>query len=74
MAEITMTATAMASKAVMDSSILGVRGEKLGKIDISNVIFYTEELGGVRLGRSTADDGRRQREARGKRHGGTVIE
>ena len=32
-AEITMTATAIASKAVMDSSILGVRSEKVGEID-----------------------------------------
>lgn len=48
--------------------------EKLGKVDISNVMFFTEDLGGVRIGRSTSDDGRRQRVARGKRHGGKVIE
>lgn len=48
--------------------------EKLGKVDISNVMFYTEDLGAVRLGRSVGEDGRRQRVARGSRHGGTVIE
>jgi len=48
--------------------------EKLGKIDISNVMFFTEDLGGVRVGRSTSDEGRRQRVARGKRHDGKVIE
>jgi hypothetical protein len=43
-------------------------------MDISNVMFYTEELGAVRLGRQHAEDGKRQRVARGSKHGGAVID
>ena len=48
--------------------------ERVGLIDISNVMFYSQELGAVRLGRQRGDDGKRQRVARGSKHGGTVIE
>jgi len=48
--------------------------ERVGLIDISNVMFYTEELGAVRVGRSKSDEGRRQRVARGSKHGGAVLD
>ena len=48
--------------------------ERVGLIDISNVMFYTEELGAVRLGRQRDEDGKRQRLARGSKHGGAVID
>ena len=48
--------------------------ERVGLIDISNVMFYTEELGSVRLGRQYAEDGKRQRVVRGSKHGGAVID
>ncbi len=48
--------------------------ERVGLIDISNVMFYTEELGAVRVGRQRAEDGKRQRVARGSKHGGAVID
>jgi large subunit ribosomal protein L24 len=48
--------------------------ERVGLMDISNVMFYTEELGTVRIGRQHAEDGKRQRVARGSKHGGAVID
>jgi large subunit ribosomal protein L24 len=47
--------------------------ERVGLIDISNVMFHTEETGAVRIGRSRDDENRRVRVARGAKHAGKVV-